>query len=70
MASTIDRRPVDHLRVLPTRHIDGRIASNPAQYVRRPSVHYSERRVSTPGDHAHAALALLLSLVGLRVSER
>jgi integrase/recombinase XerD len=62
-------------------HIDGRISSNPAQYVRRPTVHPSERRGLDRGelgrflfaaersDHAHAALAVLLGLNGLGVSE-
>ena len=61
--------------------IDGRIESNPAQYVRRPQVHPSELRGLDRGelgrflftaerfDHAHAALAVLLGLDGLRVSE-
>jgi integrase len=62
-------------------HIDGRISTDPAQYVRRPQVHPSERRGLDRGelgqflftaerfDHAHAALAVLLGLNGLRVSE-
>jgi len=62
-------------------HIDGRISSNPAQYVRRPTVHPSERRGLDRGelgrflfaverfDRAHAALPVLLGLNGLRVSE-
>ena len=64
-----------------SRHIDGRIAKNPAQYVRRPRVHPSERRgldrtelgtflfTAERFDHDHAALAVLLGLNGLRVSE-
>ena len=32
------------LRLLPVAHIDGRIASNPAQYVRRPKVHPNDTR--------------------------
>ena len=80
-ASTIGPAPVHRLRVLPLAHIDGRIASNPAQYVRRPTVHPTERRGLDRGelgrflftaerfDHAHAALAVLLGLNGLRVSE-
>jgi hypothetical protein len=62
-------------------HIDGRIASNPAQYVRRPQVHPSTGRgldrselgvflfTAEENDRAHAALAVLLGLNGLRVSE-
>ena len=62
-------------------HIDGRIASNPAQYVRRPRVHPSEGRgldrtelgtflfTAERFDRDHAALAVLLGLNGLRVSE-
>jgi integrase/recombinase XerD len=62
-------------------HIDGRITSNPAQYVRRPKVHPSQRRgldrnelgrfffTAERLDRAHAALAALLGLNGLRVSE-
>jgi integrase len=57
------------------------IASNPAQYVRRPKVHPSVRRGLDWGelgrslftaerfDHTHNALAVLLGLNGLRVSE-
>ncbi len=62
-------------------HIDGRVASNPAQYVRRPQVHGSDARgldrselgrflfAAERYDHDHAALAVLLGLNGLRVSE-
>jgi integrase/recombinase XerD len=62
-------------------HIDGRIASNPAQYVRRPRVHPVGQRGMDRGELAaflysaerttpmHAALAVLLGLNGLRVSE-
>jgi integrase/recombinase XerD len=62
-------------------HIDGRIASNPDQYVRRPQVHRSDARgldrselgvflfTAERFDQAHAALAVLLDLNGLRVSE-
>jgi site-specific recombinase XerD len=79
--STIDRRlstVCGHYRVA---HIDGTIASNPAQYVRRPKVHPSEGRGMDRGelgaflfaaerfDAAYAALAVLLGLNGLRVSE-
>ena len=80
-ASTIDRRPSTTCGFYRFAHIDGRITSNPAQYVRRPTVHPSERReldreelgrfffTSERFDHAHAALAVLLGLNGLRVSE-
>ncbi len=73
--------PLDGLRVLPIAHIDGRIASNPAQYVRRPQVHRSDARgldrselgiflfTAYQFDRQHAALAVLLGLNGLRVSE-
>jgi integrase len=62
-------------------HIDGIIASNPAQYVRRPRIHPTQARGLDRGelgafllsaecfDHAHTALAVLLGLNGLRVSE-
>ena len=62
-------------------HIDGRIRSNPAQYVRRPQVHASDARgldrsglgvflfTAEHYDRDHAALAVLLGLNGLRVSE-
>ena len=43
-ASTIDRRLSTACGFYRFAHIDGRIASNPAQYVRRPKVHPSERR--------------------------
>ena len=80
-ASTIDRRLSTAGGFFRFAHIDGRIASNPAQYVRRPQVHLPERRGLDRGelarflytaerfDHAHAALAVLLGLNGLRVSE-
>jgi integrase/recombinase XerD len=80
-ASTIDRRLSTACGFYRFAHIDGRIKSNPAQYVRRPQVHPSERRGLDRGelgrflhaaerfDHAHAALAVLLGLNGLRVSE-
>ncbi|MGH9115275.1 MAG: tyrosine-type recombinase/integrase [Acidimicrobiales bacterium] len=80
-ASTIDRRLSTACGFYRFAHIDGRISSNPAQYVRRPTVHPSERRGLDRGelcrflfsaerfDHAHAALAGLLGLNGLRVSE-
>ena len=62
-------------------HIDERIRSNPAQYVRRPQVHPSDARAldrselgvflftAEQCDRDHAALAVLLGLNGLRVSE-
>ena len=62
-------------------HIDGRIGSNPAPYVRRPQVHPTDARgldrselgvflfTAEQYDHHHAALAVLLGLNGLRVSE-
>jgi site-specific recombinase XerD len=80
-ASTIDRRLSTACGFYRFAHIDGRISSNPAQYVRRPTVHPTERRGLDRGelgrflfaaerlDHAHAALAVLLGLNGLRVSE-
>ena len=80
-ASTIDRRLSTACGFYRFAHIDGRIASNPAQYVRRPTVHPTERRGLDRGelgrflftaerfDHAHAALAVLLGLNGLRVGE-
>jgi hypothetical protein len=57
-------------------HIDGRVVSNPAKYVRRPQVHPSEGRgldrselsvflfAAERCDHDHAALAVLLGLNG------
>jgi integrase/recombinase XerD len=80
-ASTIDRRLSTACGFYRFAHIDGRISSNPAQYVRRPTVHPSERRgleraelgrflfAAERFDNAHAALAVLLGLNGLRVSE-
>jgi site-specific recombinase XerD len=80
-ASTIDRRLSTACGFYRFAHIDGRISSNPAQYARRPTVRPSERRGLDRGelgrflfaaerfDHAHAALAVLLGLNGLRVSE-
>jgi integrase len=64
-----------------TGSIDGRIRSNPAQYVRRPQVHPSDARAldrselgvflftAEQCDRDPAALAVLLGLNGLRVSE-
>ena len=80
-ASTIDRRLTTVCGFYRFAHIDGRIASNPAQYVRRPQVHPSTARgldrselgvflfTAERYDHDHAALAVLLGLNGLRVSE-
>ncbi len=62
-------------------HIDGRIPANPAQYVRRPKVEPTEQHAMDRGelgrflftaenyDRPHAALAVLLGLNGLRVTE-
>ena len=80
-ATTIDRRLSTVCGFYRFAHIDGRIASNPAQYVRRPKVHPNDARgldrselgaflfAAERIDHAHAALAVLLGLNGLRVSE-
>ena len=43
-ASTIDRRLSTVCGFYRFAHIDGRIASDPAQYVRRPQVHPSDSR--------------------------
>jgi integrase/recombinase XerD len=80
-ATTIDRRLSTVCGFYRFAHIDGRIASNPAQYVRRPKVHPNDARgldraelgaflfAAERVDQAHAALAVLLGLNGLRVSE-
>jgi integrase/recombinase XerD len=80
-ASTIDRRLSTVCGYYRFALIDGRIPSNPAQYVRRPKVQPSEGHGMDRGelgtflftaerfDHSHAALAVLLGLNGLRVSE-
>jgi site-specific recombinase XerD len=80
-ASTIDRRLSTVCGYYRFAHLDGRITSNPAQYVRRPKVQPAEGRgmdrselarflfTAEHYDHAHAALAVLLGLNGLRVSE-
>ena len=80
-ASTIDRRLSTVCGFYRFAHIDGRIGSNPAQYVRRPQVHPSDARgldrselgvfLFTPEqyDRDHAALAVLLGLNALRGSE-
>lgn len=79
--STIDRRLSTVCGFYRFAHIDGRVVANPAQYVRRPKVHASEGRgldrrelgtflyTAERFDHDHAALAVLLGLNGLRVSE-
>lgn len=79
--STIDRRLSTVCGFYRFAHIDGRIASNPAQYVRRPKVHPTNERgldrtelarflfAAERLDHHHAALAVLLGLNGLRVTE-
>lgn len=80
-ASTIDRRLSTVCGFYRFAHIDGRVASNSAHYVRRPQVHPSEARgldhselagfllAAERHDHAHGALAMLLGLNGLQVSE-
>jgi site-specific recombinase XerD len=80
-ATTIDRRLSTVCGMYRYAHIDGRISSNPAQYVHRPKVHESHARgldrtelgtflfTAERYDHTHAALAVLLGLNGLRVSE-
>ena len=79
--STIDRRLSTVCGFYRFAHIDGRIGSNPAQYVRRPQVHPTDARgldrselgvflfTAEQYDHQHAALVVLLGLNGLRVSE-
>jgi hypothetical protein len=80
-ASTIDRRLSTVCGFYRFAHIDGRIGSNPARYVRRPQVHPTDARgldrselgvflfTAEHYDHQHAALAVLLGLNGLRVSD-
>jgi len=79
--STIDRRLSTVCGYYRFAHLDGRIGSNPAHYVRRPPVHPATQRGVDRGELAsflytagraspiHAALAVLLGLNGLRVSE-
>ncbi len=79
--SAIDRRLSTVCGFYRFAHIDGRVSANPAQYVRRPKVHPSEGRgldrrelgtflfTAERFDKCHAALAVLLGLNGLRVSE-
>lgn len=80
-ASTIDRRLSTVCGFYRFAHIEGSISANPAQYVRRPRVHPVEGRgldrselgvflfTAEHFDRDHAALAVLLGLNGLRVSE-
>src|SRR5436190_22313972 len=80
-ASTIDHRLSTVCGFYRFAHIDGRISANPAQYVRRPKVQPSEGHgmdraalgtflfTAERFDRDHAALAVLLGLNGLRVSE-
>jgi site-specific recombinase XerD len=80
-ASTVDRRLSTVCGYYRFAHLDGRITGNPAQHVRRPRVHPSTQRGLDRGELAtflysaervsptHAALAVLLGLNGLRVSE-
>lgn len=80
-ASTVDRRLSTICGYYRFAHIDGRIRSNPAQYVRWPHVHPVTQRGMDRGELAaflctaertspiHAALAVLLGLNGLRVRE-
>jgi site-specific recombinase XerD len=80
-AATIDRRLSTVCGYYRVAHLDGRIAANPAQHVRRPPVHPSAQRDLDRGELAsflysaervsptHAALAVLLGLNGLRVSD-
>jgi site-specific recombinase XerD len=79
--TTIDRRLSTVCGFYRFAHIDGRISSNPAQYVRCRRIFANEVRGMDRGelgaflfaaerfDRAHAALAVLLGLNGLRVSE-
>jgi len=79
--ATIDRRLSTVCGFYRFSHVDGRISTNPAQYLRRPTVHPSKRRgldrseperfhfAAESFDHDHGALAVLLGLNGLRVSE-
>jgi len=80
-ASTIDCRLSTVCGYFKFTHIDGRIAANPAQYVRRPEVQPTEPHGMDRGelgrflftaeqfDRVHAALAVLLGLNGLRITE-
>ena len=80
-ASTVDRRLSTVCSYYRFAHLDGRITTNPGQYVRRPKIQPSEGRgmdrselarflfTAEHYDRAHRALAVLLGLNGLRVSE-
>jgi integrase/recombinase XerD len=80
-AATIDRRLSTVCGFFRFAHIDGRITANPAQYVRRPTVYPNDSAgmdraalgaflfTAERHDRAHAALAVLLGLNGLRVTE-
>lgn len=80
--ATVDRRLSTVCGYYRFAHIDGRITSNPAQYVRRPRVHPTAQRGMDRGELAsflftaertspmHAALAVLLELNRLRVMRR
>jgi integrase/recombinase XerD len=80
-ASTIDRHLSTVCGFYRFAHIDGRIAANPAQYVRRVRLHPHQGRgldrtelgtflfTAERYSHAHNALVSLLGLNGLRVSE-
>ena len=80
-AATIDRRLCTVCGDYRFAHLDGWISANPAHDVGRPKVQPSEGRGMDRGelarflftagqyDHAHAVLAVLLGLNGLRVSE-
>jgi site-specific recombinase XerD len=79
--STIDRRLSTVCGYFEFAHSDGRVPANPAQYVRRPKVQPSEHHGMDRGElgrflftaeqcaRSHAALAVLLGLNGLRVTE-
>jgi len=79
-ASTIDRRLSTVCGYYRFAHIDGRITTNPAQYVRRPRVHPTAQRGMDRGELAsflytaertspmHAALAVLLGLNGSSIA--
>jgi integrase len=80
-SATIDRRLSTVCGYYRFAHLDGRIPANPAEYVRRPRVRTVTQRWMDRGELAsflytaeavsptHAALAALLGLNGLRVSE-
>ena len=80
-AAAIDRQLCTVCGCYRFAHLDGRVTANPAQYVRRPKGQPSEGRgmdrsesarflfTAEQSDHAHSALAVLIGLNGLRVSE-